>query len=229
MMKSAESCFALILTALVGCNSELNESVQNEGGNVHRPAETAPATTDPAVQTAATTEVKKEPLAETAPTPDAAPTDARYPLELKNWDELQTLVASYAGKIVVVDVWSTACEPCLRELPNLITLQAEHPEEIVCIGINCDYAGVRRKPPEFYRDRVMKVIKDKEAKIVNVMCTEPADELFVHLKIDSIPAVFLYDRTGQLVSKFDNQTTDNGEFTYAEHVLPAVDKVLAQK
>lgn len=148
-------------------------------------------------------------------------------LQLQTWAETQELIASFKGKVVVVDVWSTACEPCLREFPNLVALQEKHGDQLVCIGLNSDYAGVRKKPPEFYRDRVMKVLNDKAAKIVNVMCTEPADELYVSLKIDSIPAVFVYGKDGELAAKFDNQTNDNGEFTYEKDVLPAIEKVMA--
>ncbi len=147
-------------------------------------------------------------------------------VEPKTWAETQTLIESLKGKIVVVDVWSTACEPCLREFPNLVTLQNEHPQDVVCIGFNCDFAGIRKKPPEFYRERVLKALTERDAKIINVMCTEPADELFVTLKIDSIPAVFLYNRDGQLVQTFDNQTNQGGEFTYAADVLPAVENLL---
>lgn len=147
-------------------------------------------------------------------------------VEAKTWAETQALIGTHTGKIVVVDVWSTACEPCLREFPNLVTLQKEHPQDVVCVGLNCDYAGIRKKPPEFYRERVLQALTERDAKIINILCTEPADELFVTLKIDSIPAVFLYDRDGRLVRTFDNQTNKGGEFTYAADVLPALEKLL---
>lgn len=148
-------------------------------------------------------------------------------LQMQTWAETQELIASFKGKVVVVDIWSTACEPCLREFPNLVALQEKYGNQMVCVGLNSDYAGVRKKPPEFYRDRVMKVLNGKDAKIVNVMCTEPADELYGSLKIDSIPAVFIYGKDGELAAKFDNQTNDNGEFTYEKDVLPAIEKVMA--
>jgi thiol-disulfide isomerase/thioredoxin len=143
------------------------------------------------------------------------------------WADTEDLIADQRGKVVIVDVWSTACEPCLREFPHLVELQERFPDTVVCVAINSDYAGVRKKPPEYYRDRVLKVLESKQAKVINVLCTEPADELFTQLKIDSIPAVFVYNRDGELVAKFDHKTTNMGEFTYAEHVEPTVLKLLA--
>lgn len=142
------------------------------------------------------------------------------------WAETQALLEQQRGKVVVLDVWSTACEPCLRELPNLIALQERFPDTLVGVALNSDYAGVRKKPPEFYRERVLKVLESKQAKLLNVLCTEPADELFTELKIDSIPAVFVYDRDGSLAARFDHRSTNMGEFTYAEHVEPVVLKLL---
>lgn len=165
-------------------------------------------------------------------TPDAVPTpmpEWRTAVQLTDgtWNDAEQRIAEFRGKVVVVDVWSTACEPCLREFPHFVALQEQHAGELVCVGLNSDYAGVRKKPPEFYRDRVMKVLEEKQAKVINILCTEPADELFTELKIDSIPAVFVYDRNGDLAAKFDHRTTNMGEFTYAEHVEPMVAKLLA--
>lgn len=147
-------------------------------------------------------------------------------LSLKSWAETKDVIAAQRGKIVVVDVWSTACLPCLREFPHLVELQQTAGDDIVCIGLNCDFAGIRNKPPEVYRDRVLKVLHEKEAHIINIMCNEPADELFPKLKIDSIPATFVYDRTGRLVKTFDNNTNASAEFTYAEDVIPFVRELM---
>lgn len=147
-------------------------------------------------------------------------------LSLKSWAETKEVIAAQRGKIVVVDVWSTACLPCLREFPHLVELQKSAGDDVVCIGLNCDYAGIRNKPPEVYRDRVMKVLNEKEAHVINIMCNEPADELFPKLKIESIPAAFVYDRTGRLVKTFDNNTNPNAEFTYTEDVLPVVRELI---
>lgn len=189
----------------------------------------SPVTTTSSDQSPATTSANDASEARSTNEPAAAAPGWRTSVQLSpaSWAETEQRIAEQRGKVVVVDVWSTACEPCLREFPHLVELQEQHPTDVVCVALNSDYAGVRNKPPEFYRDRVMKVLEAKQAKVLNVLCTEPADELFTELKIDSIPAVFVYNQAGDLVAKFDHRTTNMGEFSYAEHVNPAVAKLLA--
>ena len=184
-----------------------------------------PEQTEPSTTEAETAVVDNSEVKETA-TPDWR---QEVLVSLKSWDETRDTIAAYRGRVVVVDVWSTACEPCLREFPNLVALQQQFPDDVVCLSLNCDYAGVRRKPPEYYRERVEKVLNAQDAKIINVMCNLPADELFQLLKIDSIPAAFVYDREGKLVQTFDNNTNPNAEFTYAADVVPAVQKLVEAK
>jgi len=202
---------------------------------VEPPTNTEPVAASTETTTDTNTEVTSPAASDTASAEIVSAAAAEPPawrkevtLQMQTWAETQELIASFKGKVVVVDIWSTACEPCLREFPNLVALQEKYGDQMVCVGLNSDYAGVRKKPPEFYRDRVMKVLNGKDAKIVNVMCTEPADELYGSLKIDSIPAVFIYGKDGELAAKFDNQTNDNGEFTYEKDVLPAIEKVMAE-
>jgi thiol-disulfide isomerase/thioredoxin len=204
--------------SLTGSASTVAEKpVVQVAGNDPAPAGVdAPSIRNEAIQAANATE------------PDAPKWQTEVTLAHHTWAETQALVAQHVGKVVVVDVWSTACEPCLREFPKLVELQQQHPQEIVCIGLNCDYAGIRKKPPEYYTERVMKVLTAKDAKIINVLCTEPADELFVSLKIDSIPAVFVYDTAGVLQGTFDNRTNDSAEFTYVDDVLPKVQALLTK-
>lgn len=48
-------------------------------------------------------------------------------------------ISQYRGKLVVLNVWATWCEPCRREMPNLQQLSdALDPEHIVVIGLSQD-------------------------------------------------------------------------------------------
>ena len=47
----------------------------------------------------------------------------RRPCEILSWDQTQKRREQFAGKVVVLDVWSTYCDPCVREFPNLVKLQ----------------------------------------------------------------------------------------------------------
>jgi len=129
--------------------------------------------------------------------------------------------ATAAGKICVVDFWSLACGPCLEEFPGLVQLHKELGDQVVCISVNVDYDGRKSKPAEIYRSRVEAFLESSGAKFDNFLCTTPSEDVFTKLKIASIPAVLVYDASGQLVSMFTD-TGDSIGFTYAKNITPLV-------
>jgi thiol-disulfide isomerase/thioredoxin len=139
-------------------------------------------------------------------------------LQIANWDQTQKLVAKNKGKIVVLDAWSTSCEPCKREFPNLVKLHKKFPKDVACMSLSCDYVGIKNKPPEFYRERVLKFLESQEATFTNIMANTPADDLFAEMDLAAIPAVYVYGRDGKLVKRFDNDSIANEDdaFTYED-------------
>ena len=134
------------------------------------------------------------------------------------WAELQSLVEQHRGKIVVVDLWSTACEPCMKEFPHLIELQQRFPDDVVAISFDVDYAGIKNKPPGFYRERVLDFLGTQpENQVLHRMCTIPAEDLFNDIKLDTIPAIYVYGREGQLLKRFDGEG-----LSYEKQVIPFV-------
>ena len=45
------------------------------------------------------------------------------PLEIGDWRRVEELIREHAGQIVVVDLWSTSCPPCIQEFPDFVALQ----------------------------------------------------------------------------------------------------------
>ena len=145
-----------------------------------------------------------------------------------NWEQTLDLVKAHKGKIVIMDVWSTSCDPCVKEFPNLVKIHKAHLEEVACISLSADFVGAKNKPVKFYRERVLKFLKEQEATFDNILANVPADELFEKMELSSIPAVYIFGRDGKLVKRFDNESSENvgaeGEaFTYAD-----INKVLAE-
>lgn len=158
---------------------------------------------------------------------EKAPAD-EIKLTEANWDDVQKVVAASKGKVVVLDIWSTACQPCMEEFPHLVRLQQSRPD-VVCIALSVDYAGIRSKPPKFYRERVEDFLKEQKAGAVqNFLCNLPADELFDALELDSIPAVYVYGVDGKVAKRFDNTTPSKPGaegISYETQILPFIERL----
>ena len=149
------------------------------------------------------------------------PKGAAVSLKIMNWEQAQEIVKKNKGKIVVMDVWSTSCDPCMKEFPNLVKLHQKYGKDVACVSVSTDYTGSKNKPPEFYRERVLKFLEEQKADFDNVLLNVPSDELFENIELSSIPAVYVYGRDGKLVKRFDSESaenlkTDEEAFTYAD-------------
>ncbi|WP_010582213.1 TlpA family protein disulfide reductase [Schlesneria paludicola] len=154
---------------------------------------------------------------------------ALKPIELleANWTELQALIAEQKGKIVVVDLWSTACEPCMKEFPHLVELQATLPDDVQAISFDLDFAGIKNKPVSYYRERVLNFLGSQpESKILHRMCSKAADELFDEIQLNSIPAVYVFDREGVLAKRFEGAEDQSEGASYATNVIPFVKQLI---
>ena len=101
------------------------------------------------------------------------------------------------GKVVVVDFWATWCGPCVAEMPRLKQLHAKYRDQgVAFVGVSLDYpeadgglaslkafvAGNEIPWPQYYSGEGL------------------SGDFARDLGVDSIPAVFLVDREGQVVS-----------------------------
>jgi thiol-disulfide isomerase/thioredoxin len=156
-------------------------------------------------------------------------TTERPTVEILSWDQTQKRLADFHGKVVVLDVWSTYCDPCVREFPNLVALQKRFGDKVRCISFDTDYSGAVREPAESFRKLVFEFLsKHGAAGLLNVICSDPAEDFYNKIRLGGPPAVFVYDASGKLVKRFDNsQVPKTPEFTYQRDVVPLVEKLLA--
>jgi len=159
-------------------------------------------------------------------------TAAAVELQPGTWKDITALVAKHQGKIVVVDVWSTSCAPCMQEFPGLVRLQKSNPEQVVCISFNVDYVGIKNKPADFYRPRVEAFLKKQQAQFVNILCTDESDKFFAEQELSSIPAVYVFGKDGKLAKRFDESLLQEGReeaFTYEADIVPYVKQLIGGK
>jgi thiol-disulfide isomerase/thioredoxin len=156
--------------------------------------------------------------------PDAAAIDVK----ILSHDEIQQLIASHKGKVVVMDCWSTSCEPCVKEFPNLVALHKKHgPEKVACISLSFDYEGLGK--PEDVLPVVQEFVEKQGATFDNVLCREDSETLYKKMTLASVPAVYVYKPDGELAKRFDNEDAAKPEnaFNY-EHVAKLVEELVAK-
>jgi thiol-disulfide isomerase/thioredoxin len=149
-------------------------------------------------------------------------------LEIRSWDELQAWVVSHRGKVVVVvDVWSTFCEPCIEEFPHFVALHKRLKGQVACASISIDYYGAG-DTPEDIRTRVLEFLETHKATSANFISSTADEEVLDTIGVAAIPAVLVYDRSGELKKTFTNDNEEYGPtgFSYVTDVNPFVQQLL---
>jgi len=57
---------------------------------------------------------------------------------LENLSGERVSLSDFRGKVVLINFWATWCTACLAEIPSLIALQNEYPDQLVVLGVSLD-------------------------------------------------------------------------------------------
>ena len=81
---------------------------------------------------------------------EACPVDAKpanLNFTLKDMNEKEVSLASYKGKVILLDFWATWCGPCKVEIPGFVEMQnAYGPQGFQVVGISIDDKADQLKP-----------------------------------------------------------------------------------
>jgi thiol-disulfide isomerase/thioredoxin len=147
-------------------------------------------------------------------------------LQTLAWTEAQQTIAEHKGHVVLVDIWTTTCPTCLEHFPKFVELnQRLQGRGFVSISVNCDYDGIPAKPPSHYAPRVLKFLREHDAKLTNLLLTDPLVDFLETAKFEATPTYLLYDRSGKLLQQFDGATED---FTF-DLVAQAVESAISER
>jgi thiol-disulfide isomerase/thioredoxin len=80
--------------------------------------------------------------------PDAAFTGKPAPLNftIKDMNGVDVNLASFKGKVILLNFWATWCGPCKLEIPDLVELQHEYGEDLVVLGFSVDDTAEQIRP-----------------------------------------------------------------------------------
>jgi thiol-disulfide isomerase/thioredoxin len=135
-----------------------------------------------------------------------------------NEQAFRQMVAANRGKVLLVDFWATWCAPCREEMPKLLSLRVTHAKQnFSLVTISCDEPEQERGAEAF--------LEKQSAPFPRYIKRAKDDDAFIN-SIDpkwsgALPALFLFDRSGQLAAKFIGEST-------TESIDAAIKKAIAE-
>ena len=109
--------------------------------------------------------------------------------------ELKSILESYRGQVVLVNVWATWCKPCREEFPDLVRLQDFYKEKKVrVIAISADY-------PDEIESKILPFLKNFNINFpVYVQHFSKQEDFIDGMNKGwngALPATFIYDEKGR--------------------------------
>jgi thiol-disulfide isomerase/thioredoxin len=132
-------------------------------------------------------------------------------------DGVRRRMREAVGHVLLVHVWATWCAPCLYELPEFDKLAEKASArgvQVLALAVDSEYRDIAR---------VADVLRTSAPHLAPIIVDYGGKNEFFHMFSQdwagSIPATFIFDRTGKMHSQFLNV----GEF---RQMSAALDKLL---
>jgi cytochrome c biogenesis protein CcmG, thiol:disulfide interchange protein DsbE len=104
----------------------------------------------------------------------------------------QKTLADYSGKVLLVNVWATWCEPCREEMPSIEKLHREYaPQGLAVVAISVDDAGAEQRIRDFV----------KELGLTFEILHDPGQVTTRNYQITGYPETFVIARDGTIRRK----------------------------
>ncbi len=77
---------------------------------------------------------------------NAAGSPAQLGFTLKDMNGVDVSLASFKGKVILLNFWATWCGPCKAEIPALVELQTQYADDLVVLGLSVDDTVEQLRP-----------------------------------------------------------------------------------
>jgi thiol-disulfide isomerase/thioredoxin len=77
---------------------------------------------------------------------DATGKAAPLTFTLKDMNGVDVQLASFKGKVILLNFWATWCGPCRAEIPALVELQEKYKDDLVVLGFSVDDPVEKLRP-----------------------------------------------------------------------------------
>jgi thiol-disulfide isomerase/thioredoxin len=115
-------------------------------------------------------------------------------VRLVKYAELAKTVRQHAGKVLVVDIWSSTCIPCKKNFPHLVAMSQKYASSgLVAIAVNVDADAQKKETQE----EVNQFLRAQKATFTNLLLDEPEAFWAEKLGVQSLPCVFVFSREGK--------------------------------
>ena len=113
-------------------------------------------------------------------------------------DTLRGELSSSAGRVVLVNLWATWCTPCLREIPDLLALEAELPaSDFRLLAISMDDAYSEGWVTEFKGKHFPTLVSFINAELDMDTLVSVIDPVWN----ETLPTSYIFNRDGEVVKK----------------------------
>jgi len=133
---------------------------------------------------------------------------------LPDYERKAVRLSDFTDKIVVINFWAGWCTECDREMPDIVRIAEDFPDDLVVLAVNAgdskgtaeDWARKRELPLDM--SNFVWVLDEKES-------------VTRKYQLNGMPHTFIVDGTGQIVSRVDGGTTYDALLQTIEFFLPS--------
>lgn len=130
------------------------------------------------------------------------------PVSFAEWEARRT---EFVPDLLVVDLWATWCTPCLERFPHMVEMHHKYKDRgVQFVSLSLDD---REDPSSIEFARTF--LQEQKATFPNYLLDENIMDGFELIGIQTVPAVNIYNRNGQLVRELNNNNP-NDQFSDAD-------------